>query len=149
MKAITLWPEWAYAIQRLGKDGENRSWPLWAWLIGQPIAIHAGVRPILRVNEDREDELWCFRESLNIAKVPPDARGTWADIDAIRGSIVAVVRFDAPVLNHPSVWAAGGGQYFWPIREMRAIEPIKCRGAQGLWDVPAPIVESLRALGAV
>ena len=37
MKALTIWPEWAYAITHLGKDGENRTWRLFDSLIGVPV----------------------------------------------------------------------------------------------------------------
>ena len=42
MKAITLWPEWCFAITKLDKRVENRTWKPPAALIGQRIAIHAG-----------------------------------------------------------------------------------------------------------
>ena len=42
MKAITLYPEWAWAICRLGKQVENRTWRPPANLLGERIAIHAG-----------------------------------------------------------------------------------------------------------
>ena len=46
--AITLWPEWAYAIRHLGKDVENRgdtskrSYVALRGYVGERIAIHAG-----------------------------------------------------------------------------------------------------------
>lgn len=42
MKAITIWPEWAWAICYLGKPVENRTWSPPKGMIGQRIAIHAG-----------------------------------------------------------------------------------------------------------
>ena len=42
MQAITLWPEWSWAILNLGKDVENRCWPLPPKLIGVALALHAG-----------------------------------------------------------------------------------------------------------
>lgn len=39
--ALTLWPEWAYAIFQLGKDVENRTWTQ-RGIEGCFIAIHAG-----------------------------------------------------------------------------------------------------------
>lgn len=41
--AITLWPEWAYAVAHLGKNIENRTWEPPDGLLGQMIAIHGGV----------------------------------------------------------------------------------------------------------
>jgi len=42
MKALTLWPEWAWAIIHLGKDVENRTWHPPKNILGQRIALHAG-----------------------------------------------------------------------------------------------------------
>jgi len=58
MKAITLWPEWAFAIARLDKRIENRTWEPPRSLIGtgEQIAIHAGKsiggRPTASARED-------------------------------------------------------------------------------------------------
>ena len=44
MRALTLWPEWAWAVARLGKNVENRTWPPPKTLEpGARIAIHAGM----------------------------------------------------------------------------------------------------------
>lgn len=42
MKAITLWPEWVWAICCLQKRVENRGWIPPASMLGETIAIHAG-----------------------------------------------------------------------------------------------------------
>lgn len=42
MRALTLWPEWAWAICHLGKRIENRTWPVPSWMRGEQLAIHAG-----------------------------------------------------------------------------------------------------------
>ena len=42
MKAITLYPEWAWAVVNLDKRIENRSWFPYRDLIGTRIGIHAG-----------------------------------------------------------------------------------------------------------
>lgn len=42
LRAVSLWPEWLYAIMHLNKRVENRSWPAHRKLIGQRIALHAG-----------------------------------------------------------------------------------------------------------
>lgn len=148
MKAITLWPEWAYAIQKLGKDGENRSWRLWDSLIGQWVAIHAGMRPIMSIKAGtaREEELAAFADSLRIVGVPIEGRGNWRDVERVRGHIVQIVRFGRPTQFSQSKWAAEGA-WFWPIVERINIEPIPCRGAQGLWDVPADVLAQLWAQG--
>jgi len=40
--ALTLWPEWAFAVAHLGKRIENRSWRPPKRHVGSRIAIHAG-----------------------------------------------------------------------------------------------------------
>ena len=44
LRALTLWPEWAWAVCHLGKNVENRSWPIPRGMVGETIAIHAGAR---------------------------------------------------------------------------------------------------------
>ena len=44
MKALTLWRPWPAAICYFGKRVENRTWCPPAYLLGQDLAIHAGVR---------------------------------------------------------------------------------------------------------
>jgi len=41
-RALTLWPEWAWAITALDKRVENRGFPIPRTIVGQRIAIHAG-----------------------------------------------------------------------------------------------------------
>ena len=142
MKAITLWPEWAYAIQKLGKDGENRSWRLPKSLVGEWIAIHAGVRGVhAAVTSPRWDELRAFHDTLRVIGVS----GCASNAEDIRGHIVQLARFGNPTQNSGSKWAAGDGQWFWPIVERAEIGPVKCKGAQGLWDVPEDVMQDIRA----
>jgi hypothetical protein len=42
LKAVSLWPEWLYAIVHLNKRVENRTWPAHRKTIGERIALHAG-----------------------------------------------------------------------------------------------------------
>lgn len=44
MKALTVFPEWAYAIRFLGKDVENRTWQPPKNIIGRRIALHSGLK---------------------------------------------------------------------------------------------------------
>lgn len=148
MKALTLWPEWAYAVQRLGKDGENRTWRLPDSLIGVPVAIHAGVREVQRGafvtgNERRLAELDAFGATLDWVGVLRDVAVPYRQIEPLRGHIVAIVTFSIPTQNSLSRWAANDGQWFWPFATVKPLaEPVKCKGAQGFWTVP-PDVERL------
>jgi len=42
LRAISLWPEWVYAIANLNKRVENRSWTAPRKMVGTKIGIHAG-----------------------------------------------------------------------------------------------------------
>lgn len=143
MKAITLWPEWAYAIWKLGKDGENRTWRLWDSLIGQPVAIHAGVKPVHAVpGSQRWAELCAFNDTL----IAVGSSGTASFADPLRAHIVSIVVFGEPTQSSRSKWAANDGQWFWPVVKHNPLrKPVKCKGAQGMWDVPAAVVEVMRA----
>lgn len=46
MRALTVWQPWASLIAVGAKPYEFRSWPAPAWIVGQRIAIHAGVRKL-------------------------------------------------------------------------------------------------------
>lgn len=43
-RALTIWPEWVFAMRYLGKDIENRTWTQ-ASAVGERIALHAGMYP--------------------------------------------------------------------------------------------------------
>lgn len=42
LRALTIWPEWVYAILYLGKSVENRVWNVRGAFLGKRIAIHSG-----------------------------------------------------------------------------------------------------------
>jgi len=44
VKALTLWQPWSWAIAHAGKRVENRTWAPPASVIGQRVAIHAGLK---------------------------------------------------------------------------------------------------------
>lgn len=131
MKALTLWRPWPYAIFHpdLLKDVENRDWHLWESVVGQRVAVHAGLR------YDREAE-------AAIYEVFGHEVDTMSRLNAA-GCIIGTVVFLQSIENSPSRWASPGKKH-WPITEARALpEPIPCRGAQGLWNVPPEIAERI------
>jgi len=144
VRCLTLHPEWAYAFWKLGKDGENRPRPLPPHLIGESIAIHAGASKVLNLSDrstrdaDRHAALDVFRLTCRHAgvRIPTDE-----EIDAIRGQIVAVVRFD-PSIKRSSPWRAGHPLHFYPATSIQPLRtPIAHRGAQG-WPFLPPEVEA-------
>ena len=150
MQAITLWPEWSWAILNLGKDVENRCWPLPPKLIGVALALHAG-RNVGGQPGARAYERGCaaLRQMAARAGHDPGPLAEWythmrRDLDAQAGAIVAVVRFGRSVRNSASHWAVPH-EYHWPIAELFPLpHPVRCRGLQRLWPVPDEVARMIR-----
>lgn len=157
--ALTIWPEWAWAITHLGKDVENRSERFARQIdrrVGDGwIAIHAGVKrradfaavaamsgmphDVLDYDdvdlEDAVGPVWQFGATGGTGGVLiEDARLT-------RGAIVALAQI-SDVLEP-------GSRAPWKVPDSAALalspvlilpEPIACKGKQGLWT-PAPDVQ--------
>ena len=148
MKALTLWPEWAWAICHLGKNVENRSWVIPPGLY----ALHAGKRFGGRGQHPRDKQYAVdvlFRNARSecltdeqidrLYKLKPDAIPF--------GSIVGVIRVTGH--THPKDMTVRVGWY-----DGNAIanhlelthtlpNPIPCKGALGLWTVPIDIQHTL------
>jgi len=141
MKALTLHPHWAWAVALLGKDVENRAWlPGRRLEVGERFAIHAGRWPLARPAElerfghHRDGKIWSFAgRDVTLAKL---ATG---DLEA--SAIVATAVFDgvqAVGQQLESRWHLPGF-WGWRLRDVRIGEPVACRGAVGLWNVPAEL----------
>lgn len=152
MKAITLWPEWAWAIINLGKDVENRSWIIPPGLY----ALHAGMRFDGQgvKAEHREDAILSVRCT---AKCQNLTREQWDSLDQIKdalipvGHIVGLIRVTGHTdYRRQEQWTRSMG---WSVPGQIAnhIElvsvlptPIKCKGALGLWTVPDDIESKVK-----
>lgn len=135
--ALTLWPEWAWAITHLGKDAENRS-ERFARQIARRVgdgwlAIHAGMR------RPADFAAVAAMSGMPYGVLIEDARLT-------RGAIVALAKI-GDVLEP-------GAQAPWKLTFSAALalspvvvlpEPISCKGQQGLWTPPPDVQERLRA----
>lgn len=132
MKALTLIRPWPFAIFNCGKDIENRSWKPGAQLKrGELFAIHAGKG----WDEDGKD----FIE---------DTSGHWtlARRDHPTG-IVGVVRYLGVEGDSISPWFFG--PYGWridPVCAFTDAEVVPCRGALGLWTLPADVEARVMAI---
>jgi len=148
MKALTLWPEWAWAIAHLGKDCENRTWPAPRWLVGRLLAIHAGK------NVGGHPGAKSFHSGISLVRElavkaghDPGAFAEWLNtmrskIMESTGAVVSVATVGAPgEVNSP--WAARS-QRQWPLLDVVPLSPVRCRGAQGLWDLPPTVEEAVR-----
>ena len=127
MKAISIKQPWVYAILHEGKDIENRSWKrdFRGW-----IAIHASGQPV------RDWSLPRGHRCPDLKTLPYSA-------------ICGVARVDDIVSRSRSKWfyrpEDGSINYGWVLGSVRALkEPIPCKGALGLWDLPPTVLRELK-----
>jgi hypothetical protein len=141
IRGLTLWRPWAWAIAYAGKRIENRPWRFPAKMLGQYVAIHAGK------TLDKQSVL--------------DMRGGGYDVPADGGTqgIVAVAKlaycFDGDAdklaeilgekeaLTQIDTWL-DTESFGWVLADVVAIDPVPCRGAQGLWPLPPDVLSLVR-----
>lgn len=140
MKAITLTQPWATLVAIGAKRVETRSW---STLYRGRIAIHAA--------KGFPAEARMLLAERPFSTYLGDQRG----IDLPRGAIVAVARITSVKVTMgrvpssfvdprcPHEFEFGNyetGRSAWFLDDVRKLEqPIPCKGALGLWDVPADI----------
>lgn len=149
MKALSLTQPWATLIAIGAKCIETRSW---GTAFRGPLAIHASK------GFPRDCQELCATEPfLAVLK----AAGFTNTKQLPVGRVVAVARLldvvgtndvmdDVMELTCPHELAFGDyapGRFAWLLDGVVELaEPIPCKGALGLWDVPAAIVASLEVL---
>ena len=130
IKGLTLHRPWGYAIARLDKRVENRSWACWL-KPGDYIAIHNGQK-------------WDKNASRFIREMGDSETKSDAEINT-PGMIIAVARFDGNIKDEDpgrSPWFFG--PYGWLLSEVVEIEPVLAKGQQGLWNLPEAVLQSVR-----
>lgn len=150
MVAITVHQPWAYAIARLGKAVENRDWMPHARNLGRPMAIHAGKKLDEEAVLDLRAEGMAVPDEMALGAVVAVARLIGiVEIETNDGGcrVVASMRPEAEVreaaLSHDALWFCG--RYGWVFgRRVELPEPVACRGAQGLWPLPADVETAVR-----
>lgn len=153
MKALTLWQPWASLVVAGAKPYEFRSWRPPAGIVGQRIVIHAGARKVDQRGLDQLVELLEAggADAAATALVPIDLAlavlrsadwplgvgmgsaivGEPRSGDAI-GADLGVLRANDSDREYHSNWG-------WPMLAIeRWPEPVKMRGAMGLWTWPEP-----------
>jgi len=168
MKALTLWPEWAWAVRRLGKDVENRTWrPPSSVVEGTRIAIHAGAtfgggqlkgkfsveRVFDPVAQMARRAGWRvgYDVASNMIKAysveaPVVIQDRMLAID--QGYVVAVAEFDSllvPGVDDPREWPWWVPEQFgWRLRNIRPLtNGVMCRGRQRLWRLPQDVRDAV------
>jgi hypothetical protein len=132
VKALTLWRPWPWAIFYGGakrKLLENRDWPPPEYLVGRghPLVLHAGKK--------WDDEGADFiRETLGIGVLPPEAE---------HEGLIGKTLLTGVARNLPEVpagqerwWVGDCGWLMHGPATVAFPEPIPCRGAQGVWELP-------------
>lgn len=131
IKALTFHGPWVHAIIEAGKDVENRDYPCYL-KPGDYIALHAG-----KVYDwQGAISIGLITRELGRPYTPPVER------DYKAGFIYGVAQFAGNVEDSDSPWFFG--DYGWKLTNVVAIEPVACRGAQHLFDLPADVLANVR-----
>jgi Protein of unknown function, DUF488 len=126
IRGITLHRPWSYAIAKLSKDIENRSWecPL---PIGSYLAIHSGSK-------------WDSAAQQTIEQIT-GSKITQSDDPS--GNIIAIAKFGGNLTESSSPWFVHGN-IGWKLEDIIPIEPIPARGQQGLWELAPELLDRVR-----
>jgi activating signal cointegrator 1 len=153
LKAVTIWQPWAQLIALGLKRYETRSWP--TSYRGQ-LLIHAS-------KKWGSDEIVHYGRLINMlaCQFPGGYPGQLSFENALPlGKIVAlcdlVECWHCGVEPPPNVCRIesccgdfGLGRYAWQLENMiHIMPPIEARGAQGLWNPDAEIVDTIRAISS-
>ncbi|MCK5652606.1 MAG: hypothetical protein KAJ42_14555 [Gemmatimonadetes bacterium] len=154
--AITLYPEWAFAIAWLGKDIENRPWQPSIRHVGTPIAIHAGAT---RRPTQMEAALSIAHEAGVKATFSAPDSVLFPEGDSTRNrhimtrGIVAVATLARVVDNHESPWffrpVPGDRPNFgWVLKNVVSFDcPVDVpKGQLGLWKLKPPLRDEIRRM---
>jgi activating signal cointegrator 1 len=144
VKALTLHQPWATCIAQHGKRIENRTWAPPPYLIGQRIAIHAGMKlnreVCLRLRDEEGIDL-APASKLPLGAVVSTARVVgwasdqgWAQESTL--DFFGVTEQQASDALRSSWWI---GPIGWILDHVIAVPPVACKGAQGLWSLPADV----------
>ncbi len=162
--ALTLHPEWAYAVAVLGKRLENRTWPPPDRLIGKRLAIHGGAAvggrshgkgpKVSMYHAEAIQDMFAMARKAGADLAHPI---TFRDICERGQGIIAVVKVtgyiegpsDAPWYIGPETTDDHGNavpNYGWQFADVQVLPvPVKCKGAQGLWTLPLDVLAAVRS----
>lgn len=154
LRALTLWPEWVFAVIFLGKPLENRTWSIPK---GEWFGLHAGAYIGGRKGAPAEAEGWEAVANMARRAGWVSAPGLWRCHDFAKGAqtvrrdptapltsrIHGLFRVTAHLHHSAGPWHVPGqiGNVFDYVP---LVEPVGCKGFQQLWAVPAEVVERMR-----
>lgn len=126
MRGLTLHRPWPYAVMRLGKRYENRTWPPYDSIIGERVAIHAAKQ--FDRGAARAIYEACGKLLPSEQEMPPQV-------------VVGVATIaDAFLLEavEPDPWAHG--PWCWLLEDVIELRhPLPCPGRQGFWHLPSSV----------
>lgn len=138
IRGITLRNPWPWCITHAGKRVENRTWTPREIGPGDYLAIHAG---------SSADDV----EIAGVAALLRREMGVIVPAELVQGAIVAVcvlgeIEHAAPFLvetgRRDPWWCGPVG---WRLARVVVLpEPVPCRGAQGLWTLPEPVLAAVK-----
>lgn len=124
IRAITVHRPWGIAIAQYGKNIENRTWRCWLQP-GDFIAIHNGAKFDATAVKDIQQITGIYDGSMNPVEDPA-------------GAIIAIAKFQGNITESNSPWFCG--PIGWELSDVIPIEPVYCKGAQGLWTIPEDVL---------
>lgn len=126
IRGLTLWQPWAWAVAHAGKTIENRPWAPPAEMVGQLLAIHAGLHRPSQID-------------IDFVRLTGGRWANWVSQPRVwtHGAIVAVARLHRVVTESDSPWFFG--PFGWELTDVRAIQPVSCKGRQRLWRLPQDV----------
>lgn len=129
MKALSISRPWPWAIINAGKRIENRSWRVPKGAIGERIAIHAAKSV----------------DALAFAYIPdcPDFEGDHPTGIVALATITGCVGpgQHLPIPAGQQRWYFG--PFGWVLDDVVEIDPVPCKGALGLWEIPADVLAAV------
>ena len=143
MKALTLRHPWPFAICRMGKRFENRSWKPPQGLIGHRIAIHGGKVPA--ANTELREVMRCVQQLTDKFGTPSGFQYVTANDVLACSGIVAIATLTGYLTITDDLWFDRTG-YRWQLSDVAVLHtPVPCKGAQGLWKVPDDVLQVVNA----
>ena len=169
MRALTVKQLWAGCIAHLDKRVENRPKRFPPALLGQPIAIHAGLSVDKSIEWPGTAEQhaslfaspaeWDAWRYWILGRKPRDETNWPAKLPL--GAVVAVATITGSHWHEPRQAECGDGSYaygvicsrwarpfcwHWQLADVRPLpEPVPCKGDLGLWRLPEDVEKAVRA----
>lgn len=146
MKALTIKQPWLWCITDHTKRVENRTWKPPFEMVGQYIALHASKSK----DQDEWLEAWYIADGCvpKFANLPLGAIVATALVKGYvvindMGGVEEQTKAAANYYLSTDPWFFG--PVGWLLSDVRKLpQPIPCKGALGLWEVPADIVEIIK-----